>query len=59
MIVSGALLYVAGGAIYALRRPDPCPRFFGYYELFHLFVIAGSGVFGTVIWRWVLPLAAR
>jgi len=58
-IVSGALLYIVGGAIYALQRPDPYPRFFGYYELFHLFVIAGSGAFGMVIWRWVLPLAAR
>lgn len=58
-IVSGALLYIVGGAIYALQRPDPYPGVFGYYELFHLFVIAGSGVFGMVIWRWVLPLAAR
>jgi len=58
-IVGGALLYIAGGAVYALRRPDPYPRFFGHYELFHVFVIAGSGVFSVVIWRWVLPLAAR
>ena len=57
-IIGGALLYIVGGLIYAVRRPDPFPRFFGYHEIFHLFVIAASGVFGAIIWRWVLPLTA-
>jgi hemolysin III len=58
-IIDGALLYIVGGVVYTLRRPDPFPRAFGYHEVFHLLVIAGSVVFGTVIWRWVLPLAVR
>jgi predicted membrane channel-forming protein YqfA (hemolysin III family) len=33
-----------------LHRPDPIPRVFGYHEVFHVLVIAGSVVFGTVIW---------
>lgn len=58
-MINGSLLYMVGGVVYTLHRPDPFPRVFGYHEVFHLLVIAGSIVFGTVIWRWVLPLAVR
>jgi hemolysin III len=54
-IVAGGLLYAVGGAIYALRRPNPFPRVFGYHEIFHLLVIAGGIAFGAVIWVWVVP----
>jgi hemolysin III len=57
-IVAGGLLYALGGAVYALRLPDPFPRVFGYHELFHLLVIAGGVVFGAVIWVWVVPFRA-
>ena len=29
------LAYTVGAIVYALRRPDPAPRVFGYHELFH------------------------
>ena len=58
-MVNGSLLYMVGGVVYTLPRPDPFPRVFGYHEVFHVLVIAGSVVFCTVIWRWVLPLATR
>jgi len=58
-IIVGSVLYIVGGVVYALRRPDPFPRIFGYHEIFHLLVIAGSIVFGTVIWCWVLPVTVR
>jgi predicted membrane channel-forming protein YqfA (hemolysin III family) len=58
-MIEGSLLYIVGGVVYTLRRPDPFPRVFGYHEVFHLLVIAGSVVFGTVIWRWVPPVAVR
>ena len=54
-IVAGGLLYAVGGVIYALRRPNPFPRVFGYHEIFHLLVIAGGIAFGAVIWFWVVP----
>ena len=41
-LFSGGALYTAGALIYALRRPDPNPRVFGYHEIYHAFVIAGS-----------------
>jgi hemolysin III len=58
-IIAGGLLYATGGAIYALRCPNPFPRVFGYHEVFHLLVIAGSVAFGAVIWIWIVPVQAR
>jgi hemolysin III len=55
LLVGGGLLYSAGAVIYALKRPDPLPRFFGFHEVFHLFVIAGSITFLAAIWIWVMP----
>ena len=40
LLVAGGLLYTIGAVVYALRRPDPLPRWFGYHEVFHSFVIA-------------------
>jgi hemolysin III len=31
----GGALYTAGAIVYALRRPDPSPRWFGFHEIFH------------------------
>ncbi len=42
LLLGGGLLYVAGAVIYALRRPDPAPKVFGYHEIFHALVIAAS-----------------
>jgi hemolysin III len=55
LLVGGGVLYSVGALIYALRRPDPFPRVFGYHEIFHLFVIAGSAAFLFAIWVWVVP----
>jgi hemolysin III len=41
-IVLGGLVYTVGAVVYGLKRPNPSPRIFGYHEIFHLLVIAGS-----------------
>lgn len=41
LILAGGVLYSAGGIIYALKRPNPLPRWFGFHELFHLLTLAG------------------
>ncbi|HEX6418770.1 MAG TPA: hemolysin III family protein [Acidimicrobiales bacterium] len=41
LIVAGGLAYSAGGAVYALRRPDPVPATFGYHEIFHAGTLVG------------------
>lgn len=40
LVVAGGLLYTLGGVVYALRRPDPWPRWFGFHEVFHAFTVA-------------------
>jgi hemolysin III len=42
LVIAGGLLYIAGAAVYALRRPDPAPRVFGYHEIFHGLVVVAS-----------------
>jgi hemolysin III len=39
LILGGGVFYTSGAIIVALRRPDVLPGWFGYHELFHLFVI--------------------
>ena len=41
-MVAGGVAYSIGAVIYAVRRPDPWPRTFGYHEIFHALVIAGA-----------------
>jgi hemolysin III len=40
LLIVGGVLYTVGAVIYAVRRPDPLPRWFGYHEVFHVLVIA-------------------
>ena len=37
LILLGGLLYSSGAIIYALKRPNFSPRWFGFHELFHSF----------------------
>ena len=39
LLVGGAL-YTAGAIVFALQRPDPSPRWFGFHEVFHAFTLA-------------------
>jgi hemolysin III len=39
LLAAGGVAYTVGAVIYALRRPDPLPRVFGYHELFHALTI--------------------
>lgn len=43
LIAIGGLAYTLGAVVYALKRPDLAPRWFGFHELFHV---------GTVIGYW-------
>jgi hemolysin III len=55
LLAGGGVLYSVGGVIYALRRPDPFPRVFGYHEVFHLFVIAGSAAHYSIVAGYLMP----
>lgn len=38
----GGLFYTIGGVIYGLKKPNIDKPWFGFHELFHLFVLAGT-----------------
>lgn len=49
VILAGGVCYTVGAIVYALRRPDPWPRTFGYHEVFHaLTIVAVVLHFGVV-----------
>ncbi|MDY0059182.1 MAG: hemolysin III family protein [Myxococcota bacterium] len=52
----GGLCYTGGAVIYARRRPDPWPGRFGFHEIWHLFVLAGSACHFWMMLGYVLPL---
>ncbi len=54
LLLAGGLAYTAGALVYALRRPDPDPRTFGYHEIFHGFVVLASLCHFIAIWQ-LLP----
>jgi hemolysin III len=35
LLAVGGLLYSVGAVVYALKRPNPSPRWFGFHEVFH------------------------
>jgi hemolysin III len=56
VLLAGALS-AAGGAAYALRRPNPWPGVFAYHEVFHALVVAGIGALYVAIALYALPAA--
>ncbi|WP_051704062.1 hemolysin III family protein [Glycomyces sp. NRRL B-16210] len=44
LIFTGGVLYTAGGVVYALKRPNPSARWFGFHEVFHAFTLAAYAV---------------
>ena len=40
LILAGGVLYTAGAVIYALKRPNPSERWFGFHEVFHACTLA-------------------
>ncbi len=41
-LVTGGVFYTAGAVLYATKWPNPWPGRFGFHEIWHLFVMAGS-----------------
>jgi hemolysin III len=35
LILAGGIMYSLGAVVYARKRPNPSPRWFGFHELFH------------------------
>jgi hemolysin III len=52
---AGGVLYSVGAVIYALRRPNPWPRTFGFHEIFHALVVAAAVTHFVAMAGWVIP----
>jgi hemolysin III len=35
LILAGGMIYSLGALVYARKRPNPSPRWFGFHEVFH------------------------
>ena len=44
LVIVGGVLYTLGALVYALKRPNPAPRWFGFHEVFHAFTVAAFAV---------------
>lgn len=51
LAMAGGVVYTLGALTYLLRWPDPWPRTFGYHEVFHLLIIAGSACHFAAVTR--------
>jgi hemolysin III len=50
----GGLFYTLGAVIYATKWPKIKSKIFGFHEIFHLFVLAGSFCHYFMIFKYVL-----
>ena len=56
-ILGGGLIYSVGAVIYGLKWPDIRPGVFGFHELWHLFVLAGSACHFWAMLRYISLIA--
>ncbi len=57
LIALGGVSYSVGAIILGAKKPDPWPRVFGYWEIFHVLVIVAATLQYCAIAFVVLPLA--
>ncbi|WP_232698837.1 PAQR family membrane homeostasis protein TrhA [Brevibacillus daliensis] len=52
LTVIGGVMYTLGAVIYATKIFDFFPNRFGFHEIFHLFVMAGTGIHFAMIMKY-------
>jgi hemolysin III len=57
-LLAGGLAYSIGTVVLAIDRPHLWPGKFAAHDLWHLFVLSGSGCHFFLIAKWVAPLTA-
>jgi len=56
VLVFGGALYSVGSVFYAMKWPNPFPRYFGYHEVFHALVSGATIAHFTVVATFVFHL---
>ncbi|WP_240512020.1 PAQR family membrane homeostasis protein TrhA [Paludifilum halophilum] len=56
LMVAGGVAYTVGAVIYATKCFDFLPNRFGFHEIFHLFVMAGSAIHFAMMLIYILPM---
>ena len=49
LVIGGGLAYTIGALVYAMKRPNPSPRWFGFHEIFHVGTMLGYVSHGIAI----------
>jgi hemolysin III len=55
-LFAGGVMYTLGAVIYALKWPRINSKIFGFHEIFHIFVLAGSFCHYWVMFRYIMNL---
>ncbi len=55
LLLIGGVAYSVGAIAYAMKRPNPWPKVFGYHEVFHSFTIMGSASHFLAVAIFLLP----
>jgi hemolysin III len=53
-LAAGGVSYTVGAVVYATKKPDPWPGVFGFHEIWHFFVLAGSFCHFMVMLRYLV-----
>jgi len=56
-LFGGGVMYTGGAVMYGLKKPNPFPGTFGFHEIWHVCVLAGSFSHFMMMLRAVLPMA--
>lgn len=56
-LFAGGVFYTIGAVMYGMKKPNPFPGTFGFHEIWHLFVLAGSCCHFMLMLRSILPMA--
>ena len=52
-LFGGGIVYTIGGVFYALKFPRIQTKYFGFHELFHIFILLGSACFYVLIFCYI------
>lgn len=53
-LLAGGLFYTVGAIIYATKRPKINLKFFGFHEIFHIFIMLGSLCHFILMFKYIM-----